>query len=118
MASDKPLVFQTPTERIETYTFEIVKTRRVLQNIKTRLQKVELGELQLNEGETVELLQERAVKAEKRIQKLKQFRDKYQDSDLVEAEIERLQQKVDVYQSRIDILKGKISELEEHKETL
>lgn len=114
----KPLVKQTASEKIDTYTFEIVKVKRLLDAKKARLEKLENGELEATNKESLESVKKDAEKLEKKVEKLEKFKNKYLDKDSVQNEIKRLEDKAAMYKERVAILEGKVEDLKEWEKTL
>lgn len=118
MAEEKPLVRQTAEEKIETYSFEIVKAKRARAQAAERLAMVQAGTVTLGEGETEEVLTARVATMDRTVEKLESFKQKYTSKESVEAEIVRLTDKANIYVERVQILKAKVADLKTHLQTL
>ena len=117
-ALSKPLVRQTAEEKIETYSFEIVKAKRSRDAALQRLEMARSGTLNLKDGETEDMLAANVATLNRTVEKLESFKDKYTDPKSVEAEIARLTEKANIYVERVNILKEKVADLKQHLQTL
>ena len=103
----KPFVRLTAEEKVDLYTYEIVKTKKNIEQVSASLES--------EDKVTAENAKREVGRLQARLDKLTKFKDKYLNSDSVDAEIERLEEKLAVYTDRVSILNDKIADLKAWK---